>query len=159
MAEQKTGFSLTPSTWVDVTFSSDQVTVRGDGNVLIPSFRKQFLPLVSPPHPHNAEPAALMLDPFCLVFFFASFYLRDTANHDVGDSFKKKKRQNKRDREKYYKHWRDTKKKKKKRAEKNCLKLQKAEHEQNGAASKLKCCSRKQEELEGMGRIIYKAPL
>lgn len=53
----------------------------------------------------------------------------------------------------------ETQKKKKKRAEKNCLKLQKAEHEQNGAASKLKCCSRKQEELEGMGRIIYKAPL
>lgn len=158
MAEQKTGFSLTPSTWVDVTFSSDQVTVRGDGNVLIPSFRKQFLPLVSPPHPHNAEPAALMLDPFCLVFFLLVFIF-ETLPTMMLVILLKRKRDKTREIERNTTNTDETQKKKKKRAEKNCLKLQKAEHEQNGAASKLKCCSRKQEELEGMGRIIYKAPL
>lgn len=35
-----------------------------------------------------------MLDPFC---FFASSYLQDAANHDDGDSFKKKKKEKKKD--------------------------------------------------------------
>lgn len=77
----------------------DPVTISGYGNVLVPSFREQFIhsacvPSASPTH--NAEPAALMLDPFFfLFFFFASFYLRDTANHDVGDSLKKEKQTDK----------------------------------------------------------------
>lgn len=124
MAEQKTGFSLTPSTWVDVTFSSDQVTVRGDGNVLIPSFRKQFLPLVSPPHPHNAEPAALMLDPFCLVFFLLVFIF-ETLPTMMLVILLKRKRDKTREIERNTTNTDETQKKKKKRAEKKLLKTSK----------------------------------